>query len=383
MSETSLRETAWSLVDEVSERAGEIERARTLPADLVRRFRAGGLFSMALPAALGGLECEPRTIIEVVERMAWADGSAGWTLLIGQGSGFFAWLDPGVAKELLSGEPAPVVAGSMAPIGRGVPAGNGDGGRYELTGRWPFASGCPHADWIVAAFTVPPRGEGTAPERRFAFLPPGDVRIIDTWNVAGLRGTGSHDIAVEAAFVPRERTIDPFTEPARHGGPLYSSLFGFLVTMMAGFPLGVARRALDELHSVAHHKKRQPGAPALAEEPETQDLVLSGETRVRAARALVLQASGDVTAAMRATGAAAPEIRARLMAAVHHAMLVAVDVVTAAFHAGGASALYDRHPLQRCFRDIRAARQHVLFGQETAKRLGRMELGLPVPPAFL
>src|SRR3569833_2573075 len=375
-----LREAAWSLADEVSERALEIERARTLPADLVTRFREKGLFSMALPAALGGLECEARTIIDVVERMSWADASAGWTLLIGQGSALFAWLEPSVAKELLSREPAPVVAGSMAPLGRGVPTGP-DG--YALTGRWPFNSGCPHADWIVAAFTVPPRAEGAAPDRRFAFLPAAQARIVDTWDVAGLRGTGSHDIEVDEVRVPRERTIDPFGEPPRRGGPRCPARGGGRGRGGAGGPRGGARRALDALHSVAHSKRRQPGAGPIAEEPEMQKLVLTGETRLRAARALVLEAVGEVTAAMRTTGAAEPAARARLMASVQHAMTVAVEVVTGAFHAGGASALYEHPPLQRCFRDIRAARQHVLIGQETTKRLGRMELGLPVPPVFL
>ena len=380
--EDALRDAARALATEVSDRALEIERARTLPPDLVARFRESGLFSMALPAALGGLECAPRLIVELVELLSRADGSTGWTLLIGQGSGFFAWLDPQVAKELLVDNSAPLVAGSIAPMGQG-PALRRDGATsYRLNGRWPFNSGCPHADWMVAAFLLEQRADGPPPQR-FAVLPADRARIHDTWNVAGLRGTASHDIELQDVVVPHERTFDPFNEPARHPGPLYPSLFGFLVMMMAGFPLGVARGALDELHAVAHRKRRHPNAPPIAEEPVLQEQVLACETKLRAARALVLESVDGIASAMRDTGSAPPQARARLMAAVHHAMNVAVEVVTTAFHAGGASVLYDHQPLQRCFRDAHAARQHVLFGQEATKRLGRMELGLPVPDFLL
>jgi alkylation response protein AidB-like acyl-CoA dehydrogenase len=377
----ALQDAARALAAEVSDRALEIEKARTLPLDLVGRFRESGLFSMALPAALGGLECEPRLIVETVERMSRADGSTGWTLLIGQGSGFFAWLDPQVAKEMLADRPAPVVAGSMAPIGRGVAVRRQGTTDYRLSGRWPFNSGCLHADWMIAAFLLEQQGDGP-PAPRFALLPADQVRILDTWNVAGLRGTASHDIEIDGALVPHDHTFDPFNEPARHPGPLYPSLYGFLVTMMAGFPLGLARRALDELHELAHRKRRRPDGPPIAEEPVLQEQILDCETKLRAARALVLEAVDGTAAAMRDSGSAPPKVRAALMAAVHHAMSTAMEVVTTAFHAGGASMLYEHQPLQRCFRDAHAARQHVIFGQEVTKRLGRMELGLPVPPMF-
>lgn len=377
----SILDTARAVAAELDGRGEEIEQARTLPADLVTRFREAGLFSMALPAAFGGLECAPLTVVEVVEEISRADPSAGWSVLIGQGAGFLAWLAPSVAADLVAAHPAPVIASSMAPAGRGEEV---DGG-YRLTGRWPFTSGCVHSDLLMAGFVVtrdgrPATAPGGAPVQRMAFVPATEVDVIDTWRVAGLRGTGSHDVAVRGSVVPAELTADPFFEQARQPGPLYgASMFSFLMTMMAGFPLGVGRRALDEFHLAAHRRTKQPAGTSMAEEPVTQAAILRCESALRAARALVVEALGAVEAAVMSGNGAPPPVRARLAGAVVHAMTTARDVVETAFHSCGASSLYARHPLQRLFRDIHAASQHVAFGQEAVKRLGRIELGLPAP----
>jgi indole-3-acetate monooxygenase len=379
--ELSHVDNARMVAVELDGRGEEIERERRLPPDLVARFRDAGLFGMALPAALGGAECEPLTVVEVVAEISRADASAGWTLLIGQGAGFLAWLDPVAATELVATTPRPVVASSMAPAGRGEETGDG----YVLSGQWPFTSGCGHSDWLMAGFVVtrdgrPVAGPHGRPVQRMAFVPSAEVEIIDTWRVAGLRGTGSHDVAVRAAVVPRELTADPFFEPARLPGPLYgASMFSFLMMMMAGFPLGVGRRALDEFHVAAHRRTKQPAGTSMAEEPVVQAAIVRCESKLRAARALVVESVGRVQEAVEADGVVALPVRARLAASVLHAMETAREVVETAFHSCGASSLYASHPLQRCFRDIHAASQHVAFGQEALKRLGRVELGLPAP----
>jgi alkylation response protein AidB-like acyl-CoA dehydrogenase len=374
-------DVARAVAAELDGRGEEIERARTLPADLVARFRDTGLFSMALPAVFGGLECAPLTVVEVVEEVSRADPSAGWTLLIGQGAGFLAWLDPAVAADLVAAHPRPVVASSLAPAGRGEETDDG----YRLSGRWPFTSGCIHSDLLMAGFMVtrdgvPVTAGGGMPVQRMAFVPASAVEVIDTWRVAGLRGTGSHDVAVRGTSVPRDLTADVLTQPARQPGPLYgASMFSFLMTMMAGFPLGVGRRALDEFHLAAHRRTKQRVGTSMAEEPVTQAAILRCESTLRAARALVVDAVGQVTAAVESGNGAPPPVRARLAGAVVHAMSSAREVVETALHSCGASSLYLGHPLQRCFRDIHAASQHVAFGQEAIKRLGRIELGLPTP----
>ena len=221
--------------------------------------KAGGLFRLNLPRSLGGLELDPATTAEIFEEISRADGSAGWTIVIGNSTAFFAWLDPAVAKELI-GDDADFVSTSMwAPLGRAAPDGSG---RFTVSGRWPFNSGCPHAAWLQVGVMVtgagPPR-PGGAPDWRFAFVPARSAVIEDTWDAMGLRGTGSHHLSLAGVQVPAGHLAAPFFEPARHDGPLWRIPLVTLAAMfLAAVPLGVARRALDEFAAIATSKVRGP-----------------------------------------------------------------------------------------------------------------------------
>jgi alkylation response protein AidB-like acyl-CoA dehydrogenase len=388
-----LLQAARELGPEIESRAAEIEAAGTLPRDLVERLRTVGLFSMALPPALGGRGASAETIVSVVEEVSRADGSAGWTVLIGQGSGFLGWLDPAVAAKIVAATPHPLVAGSMAPTGTAVPTGESRAGAgaadgYLLSGRWSFNSGCRHADWVMVAFLQrdgerPLLGPSGQPVVRFALLPAEQVRILDTWQVMGLRGTGSDDLTIDGAVVAHDWTFDPFFEPARQDGPLYRmSFYSFLMTMMAGFPLGVARRALEEFGEIVRREPRPGTRHLLAEDPLVQAGLLRASSQLRAARLLVFDAVRRVWADATA-GRAQPPVRAELAAAVQHAQQVAEEVVEWAFHTCGDSAVYADHPLQRCWRDVSAAGQHIAFGAEAQRRMARIQLGLEEPLAHL
>lgn len=376
---------ARALSGEITRRARESELARTLPADLVARMRAQKLFALALPSTLGGLECEPGVLIDVVAEVSRADASAGWTLLIGNTNAFLAWLEPDVAAEIVARTPQPVVAGSMAPLGRGEV--NPDGG-VRLTGRWPFASGCAHADWLMGGFAVteggqPLRTPAGTPRMRVAFLPRAAVEVLDTWHVAGLAGTGSHDIAVTDRAVPAAYTCVPFAEPARHGGPLYRlSPYNVLMVLLAGFPLGVARRALDEVVALAAGRTRTGSAGRLVEEAAFGTGMLAAEAAVFAAEQGIRAAVGEIWQAVRAGDDPTLGQRARLAAATINAFDVGRDVVDTAFAAAGAAAVFERSPIQWCLRDMHAAGQHIAFSADSRQRVARALLGLPVPPAI-
>ena len=367
----------------IAGRAREIEADREVPADLIERLRAAGLFGLCLPASLGGRETDPLTVLDVVTELSDADPATGWTVLIGNTVAFLAWLDPDVAEEIARRTPAPILAGSMAPLGRGERV---DGG-YRLTGRWPFASGCRHADWLMGGFVEtrdgePLRGPSGAPRMRVAFLPAADAEVVDTWHVAGLLGTGSHDIAVDGAFVPLEHTAVPYSEPARQPGPLYRlSPYNILMVLLAGFPLGVARRAVRELRTLAATKRRGGGG-VLIEDPLVVRELLAAEAGLLAATGGVREAFTDAWETLRAGEEITVRQRVNVAATAIHAYDVGRAVVDAMFEAAGATALYDGHPLQRCLRDVHAAGQHIAFGADARRRLGRTLLGLPTPPAI-
>lgn len=366
--------------------AARAEAGRTLPDELVARLRDAGLFAMGLPRALGGLESRPEELIPVVEAMSRADASAGWSVLIGNTSAFLAWLDPAVAQRIVADRPAPVLAGSMAPLGKGELV---DGGAaYRVTGRWPFSSGCSHADVLMGGFVVteggkPVPGPGGRPRMRVAFYPAEQGTVHDTWHVAGLGGTGSHDTSVTDLVVPAERTAVPFAEPSHHSSPLYRlSPYNVLMVLFAGFPLGVAGRALDELAALAATKQRVGARQNLLDDPLVNTTLVADYARLNAARTAVHAAATDVWDTVESGDELTLRQRADLAAATIHAFDVGREIVSRAFNQAGASALFDTSPLQRCLRDMHAAGQHIAFSADSRERLSRAWLGLPVPPAI-
>jgi indole-3-acetate monooxygenase len=378
-------DAARALTPTLSKRAEEAERLGTLPTDVIEEARRAGLFRLATPRTLGGLELEPATVVETIEELARADGSAGWTIMIGNSTAFLAWLDPLVAKELLGERTDVIGSGIFAPTGRLIPRARGG---FRLDGRWSFASGCRHADWFVNGAMVfdgpdsaaPRMIPGQGPDWRLAVFPAAGCTVIDNWDVSGLRGTGSHDIVAEGLTVLDEHTMaNPF-QPARQDGPLWRFPFFVLAGMfLVGVPLGIARRALDELASFAPTKIRAPASDPIAEDGDVQLALTRAEGALQSARAFVFDTLGvlwDIACAGDVPGV---EQRARFLLANQQAMRAAVEAVDVAYGLAGAGALHAGNPLGRCFRDIHAAAAHIYFSTAASKRYAKTRLGIDQP----
>src|SRR5689334_808611 len=191
-------------------RREEIERARKLPRDLVDELKKTGLFRLSIPRAVGGDEAEPHRILDAIETVASADGSTGWCSMIGTANNLSAgYLNERGAKEVFRDTESPW-AGIAAPTGKAVPS---DGG-FRVEGRWPFASGVTHCDWLWAGCTVmdggQPRMTPTGPKFLWACVPMREVQIHDTWFVSGLSGTGSNDVSIAGTFVPEHHAFHLF-----------------------------------------------------------------------------------------------------------------------------------------------------------------------------
>jgi alkylation response protein AidB-like acyl-CoA dehydrogenase len=374
-----------ALTPSIDARAVESERAGTMPSDLVARAREAGLFRLNLPRSLGGLEADPLTTTEVIERLCRADGSAGWTIIIGNSTAFFAWLDPHVARRLLAETPDPISAAMFGPHGSAIR----DGRSFVVDGRWPFVSGCPHADWLqLGVLTLdrdhPTMLPGGRPDWRFAFARADDVEVIGTWDAAGLRATGSHDVEARRLRVPDEQVPAPLFDPPCHDGPLWRVPFFTQVGIaFMGFPLGVGRRALDELVAVAATKTRPAATEPIAHDEHLQVELARADSALLAARAFAHDAIGDVWTT--ACTGDSPDLhqRARVMLAAHQAMAAATAAADTALRLVGASAVYSAHPLQRCVRDLHVAGTHVYFSADAARRCAKVRLGLEQPTFLL
>jgi alkylation response protein AidB-like acyl-CoA dehydrogenase len=255
-----------------------------------------------------------------------------------------------------------------------------DGG-FRVTGRWPFASGCQHCQWLVGGGLIPDHG-GTPALRLFLF-PTAEVEVIDTWHVAGLAGTGSHDIAVQDVFVPYELTVAIPGTP-QHGGALYGfPVFGLLAVGVASVALGIARAAIDELVELAGAKRPTMTRRTLAERPLVQLEVARATAGLGGARANLLDAVERAWRAAQDGGQIAVVDRARIRAAACYATEAAVRVVDAMYTAGGGTSIYAGSPLQRHLRDIHVVTQHAMVGPTAYETAGRVLLGLDSDTSLL
>jgi alkylation response protein AidB-like acyl-CoA dehydrogenase len=328
----------------------------TLPGPIVEALVECGVFRTHAPRAIGGLEVDVLTFFEVVEELSRVNGSVGWLAMINCGN-FFSWFEPKLALEMFqAAQPYAVFSGNLAPKGRAVVTSGG----YRVTGQWSFVSGCPHADWILLRAPVhdadgPRQGPDGLPEVISVALPAANIQILPTWNGLGLRGTGSHDVAVSDVFVPQAHcsTLEDF-----YPGPLYKAWF-FLLGH-AAHALGIARAAIQALID----QSRAPGSPragALASRAEVQSALAEAEALVQAARQFVCGIAVQAYDQGAQEGAISNDLRMLLKLSMTHAVHSVARAVELVYRAAGPPSVYYGAVLERCFRDVHTATQHSLM----------------------
>jgi alkylation response protein AidB-like acyl-CoA dehydrogenase len=363
--------------------ADESEKLRKLPQATVDAMHEAGIFHMIMPRELGGLEADPQSQSEVIERIAYIDGSAAWCGFIGAGStGFVAAQlpDSGIDEVLdRNGGKWPVFAGSPSPAGvaERVPGG------YRVSGRWAWASGIGHATWVHAGFVVKEKGETVIAENGMpltlaAAVPVSEITVEDTWDTMGLRGTGSTHFSSPGITVPEDRTFAfPFAVAQRGGAIFQLPVLGFFGPAFSGFPQGLARRALDEITEVAQTKLRLMVGQRLAERGVFQRDLGLADGKLRAARLLLHHELAALWQRLH-DGVEASEVDSnRLLFAFSYNSQTGTEAADVAFKYGGGEALFLGSPLQRVYRDIHGGAQHMLVGEHNFELLGKAMLGVP------
>jgi len=238
--------TARGLRAHILSQRDAIEASHRLPDDLARELARAGFFRIFLPAAYGGLDLTPMEGIAVFEELAQADASVAWCVWNGNTHWTAAQLSPEAAHAIHDDRDV-VSANSTRPSGQAHVVENG----YRVTGRWSLVSGCELASWMVLWAVVHEGGKprmmaSGGPEIRFMLLPASECEIIDTWTVGGLRGTGSHDVAVHDVFVPAafgSGFFDPHVLPEpRYRIPAFSRVIPGLGAMRSALPAPQSRR---------------------------------------------------------------------------------------------------------------------------------------------
>ncbi|ABI78410.1 putative hydrolase NrgC [Hyphomonas neptunium ATCC 15444] len=373
------------LLPELAARAGDMEAARRLPADLAQKLAAAGVFRMVTPRTFGGLELSPREIVEVTEAAARANASAGWCVMIAATTALnAAYMAPEYAREIYA-DPLTITGGVFAPMGKAVVEGD----HYRVSGRWQWGSGSANCSWLCGGCTVWEADEmkrlpSGAPDTRMMVFPASEVTLHDTWHVMGLKGTGSGDIEVKDILVPRGRSVSLVADAPRESGALFKfPAFGLLALGVSAVALGNARGALDAFHALATVKKSQGSSKTLSERQAMQADYARCEAQWRAARAYLFAEIDRVWTIAQGDGAIPMEARADLRLACTHMTRTGADICRTLYDLGGGAALFEASDLQRRFRDAHAITQHIVTAPSTLELTGRILFGLPTDGAMV
>lgn len=368
---------AETLAPTIAARAAEVEQLGRVPDDLLDDLAAIGCFRMLRPNDLQGLGADLPTVMRVVETLSRVDASVGWTAMIGSAT----WVDlaglPMATLDEVFADPDVRIAGVFAPGGT---ARRDDGG-YRVTGRWAFASGAPHADWLYG--NCMEAGDG-GPHLRIALFSPDQAVIEDSWHVAGMCGTASHHVRVDDLLIPADRTW-PLLEGTHtvRGTTLEIPVPSLFAMLLGAVAVGVGRGALDDVQALAGERVPLLAGGPMATDPGFQRQLAAADTELRASRALLFEVAGDAWDAAGAGDDFDLDHRIRIRTAATFAMQTAARTVTAAFRAGGGGAVYLDSPLQRRLRDIHVAGQHFLVRDKTFTTAGAGMLGQEITdPVF-
>lgn len=369
---SALVRRARELTPLLAEHAAETERAGDLAPACAAALAEADMFTLFAP----GVDADLATAVEVFATLARGCGSSSWVaMILSAGCALASLLDDEVRAEVWDGDPRAAVASVMAPSSTVERAAGG----WRVSGRWQPASGVRHSRWILLG--VPIDAEPTQ-----VLVPTREVRIVPTWSVSGLQGTGSETVVAEGLLVPDRRVLSlarantagyvalrpdlPFA--AVPLGPLLSC-------MILGPVLGLADAALAHAVGLVRSRGEITGTNyrRAAESPAVQISVATAAGLIDSAQLHADRAIGDVRTAMldRSGLDAVAAARIRLDAGI-----VSVNVRRAVgllLDVSGARTFAASNPLQRIWRDVEVACRHQLLVPDSGREsYGRVLLGV-------
>ncbi|KYG98458.1 acyl-CoA dehydrogenase family protein [Bradyrhizobium sp. DOA1] len=380
----SIMAKARALLPRLRERAARTEELRHLPPETERELHDTGLFRMLQPSRIGGAELDYVSLIDCADLLGQADASVAWNLANLASHHWMLGMFEPKAQDLVWGrDPDALIASSFIfPAGRATRVEGG----YRLHGSWPFSSGVASCEWNMLASVVYSDDEADGIEYRIFLLPKDDYKVLDTWNVAGLRGTGSCDVEVRDAFVANHMTVavgdlagGPTPGSKVNPNPLYAlPVFSLFPYVLSGVALGNAQACLDDYAEVARHRISTYNRAKLSDFQSTQIKIAEASAKIDAARLIMRSACLDAMANARRGHNADMATKTRYRRDGAFSVNLCTEAVSMLFAASGARGLFTTGVLQRQFRDAHAINSHLAFNFDAAgTNYGRVALGLP------
>ena len=370
---------AEALLPKLKERAAKCEELRRLPDETIRDFHDAELFRIHQPKRVGGAELEFAAVVTYGALFAKACASTSWVWVNYAAHHMMLGMFPReIQDEIWNKSRDMLIASSFVfPAAR---ARKVEGG-YVISGRWPFSSGVPAAEWNMLA-GLAFLDENAPPEQRVFMLERSQYKVIDNWHSGGLRGTGSMDVEAKEQFVPEYRTLavadtkgGPTPGSAVNPGPLFRMpVFALFPYMLSGVPLGIAEGLIEEYGPRAG---RMTGA-RVAEIQSTQIRLGEATAYANASRRVQMDNCREAQAMIEEGKVPDIKTKARYRLEGAYAVDWAVRAVDVMFGLAGAGGLYESGATPRAFRDAHAVKQHFSFNTDiAATTYGRVALGLP------
>lgn len=363
-----------------SSRANEADENCGLSTAVIDAMKSAGIFRMFVPREYGGLELELPQIVDAIRSLSRIDASVGWTAMIGAGSALFATMLPRRVFELIyRNHLNTIIAGSTQVLGRVESYDNG----WRASGRWPFASGCQHADWMLGfCKLIENKDDEFGKPRDVVVIAPATKWTIEqTWRAPGLKGSGSHHITLDSTVVPNESFFDIKAQEHWADGPLYGGVPQIIALLHGAVSLGIAEGAMDDLLAIANSGRRQERADAPMRDTESFQTDLGYlHGALRAARALLLEQTESHWRHAQARQLGTNALLVEGSQAAIWTVRTCVNVVDECFALAGSAALYGGLPLERRMRDIHVAAQHNLMQHRNYVKAGKLLVGGELTP---
>ena len=376
----------------IREGGDEAQKLRHLPDWLTDALINEGIFRFAIPEELGGENASVRETIEVIEAISAIDGSVGWNVMIGSEINAMAagGMPDDLAKEVYIDNPRVIMCGGGGPGTKPAKAIPHPDGGYKIYSQSSFQSGIHNSEWCFQSAPIcdengePVLNENGQPTIRTWFINKSQFEILDTWDVGGLRGSGSHDVKVDGAHVTPKWEPVQLILPARYPNPVYRIPTPMRLSYnKVAVALGVARGMVDAFTDLAMNKTPFLSATMLKDRPIAQYRLGEAEATLRAARAFVMEAMDGLTDSL-ANGEPEPSYEATKIArlACTFGSQTGMHVADLMHNTAGTSASYMTSPMERKLRDAHACASHRWVGYSLYDEIGRQFLGHPPTPAF-
>jgi 3-hydroxy-9,10-secoandrosta-1,3,5(10)-triene-9,17-dione monooxygenase len=349
------------------EQAPKNEELRRLTPEVMQALHENGLLRYFQPKAWGGMELPFIAYFDIPEALGRGDAATAWVVAnLAAHHRSLAWCDPRAQEEIWGANPDVGIASGIAyHQGRAVRVEGG----LKCSGEWNFSSGTDHSEWEQLAFVV--RESDKPVDYVFCMIPRSEYEVVDDWQVLGMRATSSKTIRCKDVFVPQHRVVSmkvrsdggndwPGLEVNR--APMYrvpvSAIGG---NGLAGCLIGNARGALDVTIDWVKSRSTNYTGAKMRDFQTVQLRIADAAAKIDAGAILIRNDVLETERIYDEGGTLDLEQRLRYKRNSAAGVRLAVEAVDSLQEMAGGMGTYDKSPLQRIFRDMRAGAGHFSF----------------------